>query len=122
MRTRRRRVKTTPFSLQMPSSAELGRDSWVPIVDIEEKEVETKNQSTQTDRFYPSARTLSNKGSEMKQQALQTAAVKRVQDPWKRQVELICSRVRTSLNSSDLQEKIGCQRIGKVCTCVYLIQ
>lgn len=61
--------------LQIPSGVQLGTGGWVPVVDIQVDKPETRNQSSQTDRFYPSARTLSmRKEAQTRQLSIQTAA------------------------------------------------
>ena len=61
--------------LQMPPGVQLGTESWVPVVDIQEDKPVMRNQSSQTDRFYPSARTLSLKRkAETNQLSIQAAA------------------------------------------------
>ena len=46
------------YTVQMPAGADLGTESWVPVLDIRDEKPVMINRSTQTDRFYPSAQTL----------------------------------------------------------------
>ena len=61
--------------LQIPLGVQLGTEGWVPVVDIQVDKPAVRNQSSQTDRFYPSARTLRmRKEAEARQLSVQTAA------------------------------------------------
>ena len=65
--------------VQMPSGAKLGVEGWVPVLDIQVDKPVVRNQASQTDQFYQSARTLHLKReAEKKQQVVQTAARDRV--------------------------------------------
>ena len=63
-----------PFKI--PAGADVPKNAWVPVVELEPKGPATHAQSTQTQGlFYPSARTISEKkGGEIVRRAIQSMA------------------------------------------------